>query len=164
MIFVKGATLVLIIFLSFFLTTSSFAQSKIFFSEIELKQHNFTSYENINSNQLIYPFKKYWENITLKLTFGNQNRQNYTWILYQKRFKELVFIINNDKTGFLPDTADRYNTFAGRTKTLVSLTSNQKKQIKDNISLLEKLRDRYHSGSAYWIKIQETVDTTKSLI
>lgn len=163
-IFVKGIALLFITFFLLYLAPASFAKSKIFFTDTQLKQYNFENFESINSNQLIYPFKKYWENLILTFTFDESSKRKYFVSLYQRRFKELVYIINNDKTGFLPETVDRYNTFAGKIKSKVFLNEKEKQQISDNLKLLEKLRDRYHSGSAYWVKIQEAVDTTKALI
>lgn len=157
----------LLISLLFFLsqTSNTFAQSKVFLSISQMQQLGFNNYENINPNQIIYPFERYWEDLYSFLTFDPQAKQQYIWKLYNKRFSELVYIINTNKTGFLLETVDRYNTFAGKVKTQnLDLTQSEKTQIRKNVSLIEKLRDRYHSGSAYWIKIQEAVDTTKSLI
>lgn len=164
MIFVKGLTLLIIIYFAAYFVPTSFAQSKLFFNDTQLKQYNFENYEGINSNQLIYPFKKYRENLGMILTFDNTSKRAYLFNLYKRRFRELVYIINYDKTGFLLETVDRYNTFTGRVKSNITLNQEEKQQVNYHLKLLEKLRDRYHSASPYWSKIQQAVDTTRSLI
>lgn len=157
----------LLISLLFILSQANytFAQSKVFLNKSQLQQLGFNNYENINSNLIIYPFKRYWEDLYSLFIFNPQPKKQYTWKLYNKRFNELVYIINNEKTGFLLETVDRYNTFTGRLKAQnLDLKQSEKKQIKNNLLLIEKLRDRYHSGTPYWVKIQEAVDTTRSLI
>lgn len=155
----------LVLLVTFYFHNPVFAQSNSFLTQSELQQSGIDKYENINPNSIVYPFKRYIENLRLQLTFDSLSKQQYLWKLYSGRFKELVYIINFDKTGFLLETVDRYNTSVGRTKNQMStLSLQQKEQINNNLKLLEKLRDRYHSGSAYWSKIQESVDTTRSLI
>lgn len=128
-------------------------------------QAGFSDYESINPNLMVYPFERYRESLILLFIFDSNTKQRYLWTLYNKRFRELVYIINYDKTGFLLETVDRYNTFVGKVKIQNPvLNQPEKEQITKNLKLLEKLRDRYHSGSAYWSKIQQAVDTTRSLI
>lgn len=162
-IFVKTAPVLAAFLLLAYFPFTSYAQQKIFLTQSQLQEFDFKNYESINTNQIIYPFKTIWENLGYYLILNS--KRNYLLNLYHKRFKELVYIINYDKTGFLPETVDRYNTFAGRMKNQSqTINEDEKKFIIKNLRLLEKLRDRYHSGSAYWVKIQEAVDTTKSLI
>lgn len=140
------------------------AASKTFLSEAGLKKLGFTEYEAINPNLLAFPLKRIGESVILKITPGERQKE-YKWSLYEKRFKELVYIINYDKTGFIVESVDRYNSFSGTAKELgYGKDPKTKKQALQQIKLLEILRDRYPSGSAYWVKIQEACDSAKGLI
>ena len=125
-----------------------------YLNSVQLKDLGFTGYQQINPNLEIYPLKRYSENIIHQSAFK----------LYQTRFEELVFILNYDKTGFLLETVDRYNSSAGKLKTVNIKDPNFKTIISQNLKLLERLRDRYHFDSPYWGKIEQAVDVTKSLI
>ncbi len=159
----KYKILSLLICLLFFLSSTAFAKEKTFLTEDELKSFGFISYEQINPNLLIYPLKRGYEQI--KLTFiPNNLKKEYAYQLLEKRLKELTFIINFKKEGFIPYAADRYNTFVGKTKLNYPPDANDKLKIKNYLKMLERLRDIYPANSPNWEKIQQTVDTTKSLI
>lgn len=162
---IKIAAILLFFVFILSLRSNAFTQTKPFLNKPELQQFGFYNYENINPNLLAYPLERFQEGLNLFLTFNSTAKQQFIWKLYDRRFNELVYIINYNRTGFLLETVDRYNTYAGKIKTQnPNLDNLKKEQIKKNLKLLEKMRDRYHSGSAYWIKIQQAVDTTRSLI
>lgn len=133
------------------------ASHKIFMEDL-------TGYEGINSNSIVYPLKRLDEEIRLFLTFDKKEREKYFYILFEKRFNELVYIINFDKTGFLFETVDRYNSFAGKFKADYQIKEEMRENISHHVKILEKLRDRYHSASPYWKKIQEALDVTRALL
>lgn len=145
------------------LSTVSAAQPG-YLNDMELKFLGFTSYEPINPNLLIYPVKRISENIKLKLIFNKQKKKDYLYQLYEIRLKELVYIINNRKEGFLIFTADRYNSFVGKIKKEYPIESDSKVKFQNYVKLLERLRDIYPANSENWTKMQQTIDTTKSLI
>ena len=135
-----------------------------YLNDMELSSLGFTSYESVNPNLLIYPLKRISEDIKLKLIFNKQKKENYLYELYEIRLKELVYIINNKKEGFLLFTADRYNSFVGVLKTEKVIDKDLTLQIRSKVKLLERLRDIYPANSENWNKMQQTIDTTKSLI
>lgn len=135
-----------------------------YLNDIELKSLGFTSYESINPNLLIYPLKRISENIKLKLIFNKQKKKEYLYQLYEIRLRELVYIINNRKEGFLLFTADRYNSFVGVLKMENVIDQDLKLQIESKVKILERLRDIYPANSENWTKLQQTIATTKSLI
>lgn len=141
-----------------------FAAQPAFLKEVELKSLGFTSYEHINPNLLIFPLKRLSEEIKLNLTFNKEKRREYLYSLYEIRLKELVYIVNNKKEGFLFFTADRYNSFVGKIKKEYPSNADLKIKFQDHIKLLERLRDIYPADSLYWVKLQQTIDTTRSLI
>ncbi len=156
----------LIILLIFFAPSSpAFAKATVFLNPDELQALSFRGYENVNPNSLIYPIKRLQEELALRLTFKRDDQDKYRYNLLEKRFGELVYIANYDKTSFLFETTDRYNSFVGQlNKDLLAKDHNQKTKILSMIKTLERLRDRYHSGSPNWVKIQETIDSTKRLV
>ncbi len=128
----------------------------------ELNSFGFSSYESINPNLLIYPLKRVFEQTKLSLTFDK--KRGYIYELYDKRYKELVFIINSNKEGFIPYSGDRYNSFVGNLKQNYPPNKEEVEQIKTYLRLLERLRDIFPANSANWEKIQQSIDTTRSLI
>jgi len=141
------------------------ASHQIFMKDEELKSKGFSSYEKINPNLQIYPAKRTVERLKLLLIFNPEEKKNYYFRMFENRFNELVYIINNNKTGFLLETVDRYNSFVGDLKIKnTNLDPKSKDKIANYLKILERLRDRYNSSSPYWAKIQQAVDTTRSLI
>lgn len=151
-----------LIFLSFFSTV--LAKESSYLDESELNSFGFTKYERVNPNLLIYPLKRIAEEIRLHSLFNKEKRKEYMFNLYEIRLKELVYIINNKKEGFINFAADRYNSFVGRIKKDHPLDDDRKLKFQKYIKLLKRLRDIYPANSLHWIKLQETIDTTNSLI
>ena len=117
----------------------------------QLQSMCFTKYESVNGNSLLYPFKRFREKI-----FRVPDQE-----LFDTRFNELIYIANKKKTGFLEESVSRYISISG------ILMQNKKSSVsekaKQNIKILEKLRDGYPANSLPWIQIQKTVDTTRRL-
>lgn len=156
--------LLIVFLLTFSHISIVLAQEPYFLNKEELNSFNFSDYEKINPNLLIYPLKRSFEQIKLTLTFDKDKKRDYIYELYDKRFKELVFIINSNKEGFIPYAGDRYSSFVGNLKQNYSPTEQEIKQIKTYLKLLERLRDIFPANSANWQKIQQSIDTTGSLI
>lgn len=139
------------------------ASHSTFLTSNQLNELGFTTFEKINPNLQIYPLKRIMENLKLNLILGEKQKRKYLYKLFEKRFSELVYVLNYKKEGFYVETVDRYNTFAGIIKISPQDDKDKDQMVAFSI-ILQKLRDRYPSGSAYWIKIQEAIDTTESLI
>lgn len=150
-----------------YLNSTSFvlASSRTLVPENELKSLGFNKYESINPNLLIFPLKRIIEDVKLKFIVDKNNQAKYQYSLLDTRFNELVFIINFQKTGFLAETVDRYNTLAG---VLISNHKDQSAEYKQKLSfylkVLKYLQDRYNSESAYRLLIQQAIDTTGRLL
>lgn len=146
-------------------STATYAFDYTLIPEQELKTVGFNGYESINPNLLIFPVKQIIEKIKLALILNKEDKIKYQYILLDRRFKELVFIINFKKTGFLAETAQRYNSHLGN---LIAANKNLAADYKDTISsytvVLKTLQDRYDSKSAYRLLIQQAIDSTKRLI
>lgn len=160
--------LILIAFVSLLVVSISpaaYLPKKTLVSQREMDSTGFTGYELINPNLLIYPFKQLVEKIELTLMLDNTARAKYQYALLDKRFKELVFIINSEKTSFLEEAVGRYNAHLGNL--MISnkdYAVNNKKKIFNYVMVLKNLQDRYNSISSYRLLIQQAIDTTNRLI
>lgn len=140
------------------------AAQPTFLKQEELRSLGFIDYEQINPNLLVYSLKRLSEEIKFNLTFNKQKKKEYLYSLYEVRLKELVYIVNNKKEGFLFFTADRYNSFLGKLKNEYPPNSDFKVKVEDRIRILERMRDIYPANSTYWIKLQQTIDTTRGFM
>src|SRR4030042_5618265 len=125
----------------------------------ELKNYGFGGYEKLNPDSLLYIFKRVDEKVTYLLITDEKKKSEYYKKLLEKRYKELVYIINIEKTGFLEETASRYISLVEQMKSddVYSLSN---EEVKQRILILEKLRDNYPSNTPYWLIIQQAIDTT----
>lgn len=163
--FIRLIVLLLISILYIHSSLTIYALEHTLITEQELNSTGFTGYELINPNLLVYPIKQIVEKVELILLFNKEDKIKYQYTLLDKRFKELVFIINFKKTGFLEETVQRYNSHLGN---LITNNKNLAADYKDQISyytiVLKTLQDRYDSKSAYRLLIQQAIDSTKRLI
>ncbi len=163
--FIKLIVFLLLSILYINFPSATYASEHILVPEEELKSAGFRGYESINPNLLIFPIKQSIEKIELTLIFNKEDKTKYQYTLLDKRFKELVFIINFKKTGFLEETVQRYNSHLGN---LMANNKNFALNYKDKISnytiVLKTLQDRYNSISAYRLLIQQAIDSTRRLI
>lgn len=151
----------IIIVLMFLVITNVHARNRLF-EETELSSMGYSGYESINPNSLAYPLKRIGEKI-YPIFLSDEKEQDFLNKVYDRRFRELVYIINTERTGFLEETTNRYNTTVGGAKRMKGV-ENLQNDYRKNITILENLRDRYEANSTYWMSIQQTIDTTNSLI
>ncbi len=156
----KAEVLILLLFFILFSQSSVFA-SQTYLNDSELKSFGFAGYEQINPNLLVYPIKRLVEEFKMILS---SNKKEYAYKLYEVRLKELIYIVNNKKEGFLGFTVDRYNSFVGKIKKEYPLDASSKIKFVHYLKILERLRDIYPANSVHWIKIQQAIETTRSLI
>lgn len=164
-IFIRLIIFILISILCINYSPATYALEHTLITEQELNLTGFTGYESINPNLLIYPVKQIVEKIEQSLLFRKEDKVKYQYTLLDKRFRELVFIINFKKTSFLEETVGRYNTHLGNLITNnKDFAVNYKDKTSGYIRVLKTLQDRYDSISSYRLLIQYAIDTTKRLI
>lgn len=138
--------------------------NKSLLSKTDLAEVGITESEKITSNMLIYPLKRISEELTIYIKVEPKEKEAYQFELLDSRYKELVFIINNQKTGYLVETVNRYNGHVGNIKQSYPVTKSEFKEgLRLKVETLEFLRDKYHANSSYWLSIQQAIDTTKAL-
>lgn len=153
-----------ICFLLFYQVSTVQAKETVYLSESELQSFGFTEFEDINPNLLVYPLKRGLEKIKLVFLLGREQKMGYSYQLFEVRFRELVYIINHKKEGFIPYAADRYISFLGEMKSEYPPDQNYRSQIQRYLKLLSRMRDIFPANSPNWQKIQQTTDVTGSLI
>lgn len=147
------------------LPPSAHLPKKTLVPQQEMDSTGFSGYEIINPNLLIYPVKQLFEKIELTLMSDNTTRTKYQYTLLDKRFKELVFIINSERTSFLEEAVGRYNSHLGNLMiNNKDFAFNYKERISNYTRILKNLQDRYNSISSYRLLIQQAIDTTNRLI
>lgn len=150
----KLLTFILSFFILFFSPLNPiFAASQTLVSIEGLQSLGFNIYESINPDSLIYPFKRLGEKIRFLSPIN----------LLNTRFNELVYIANYQKSGFITEVANRYNTSIGQIKS-GNAQLKDKGQIVKYLKILERLRDGYPANSSSWLILQQTLDTTRSIL
>lgn len=155
-------------FLIFFLASINFTSNVLAKEEMidfsKLKGLQFEGYEQVTPNLLIFPFKQIGEKLGFYFKVTEEDKKIYQYNLLNKRYKELVYIINFKKTSFLPEVVGRYNDQIGIIKTRYKLNNFEiDEKLRNSIKILEILRDQYPANSSHWLSIQQAIDTTNSL-
>jgi len=151
--------LVIVTLIIYFFSPANSIYAEIY-KESELKNYGLDRFERLNPDSLLYLFKRVNEKAIVFFIRDEEKQSEYYSKLLDKRFKELVYIINVEKTGFLEEAAGRYITLIGQMKRDGVYTIS-KERTKIYTFILEKLRDNYPSNTSYWLIIQQAIDTTR---
>jgi hypothetical protein len=116
----------------------------------------------------LYPLKRLNEKIKMKLTFSEKEKERYGITLLEKRLSELASLVDRKDATYLEGSAQRFAAQAGF---LANLASHGDKEMKNSVlsyfagykPILEKLRDAYPANYAYWLSIQQDIDTLNIL-
>lgn len=115
------------------------------------------------SNSLLYPLKRFSEKVKIEITQDRQLRAKYNSEFIGRRVEELVYLVENDKTGFFEEARNRYISSVGEYLVQYNNTGYLKERKNDLLVTLSRLRDKYPSNSAYWLILQQTVDVTNGI-
>lgn len=124
-------------------------------------QQNNITYERINPDNFLYNAKRLVEKIELNVIYQGDSKKKFMTKLLDKRFKELVYINGKDKKDFIEPTTSRYNSTIGVILAEPNKDSDLKANAAKYLQVLPTLRDKYAANSAYWLLIQQTIDSTK---
>lgn len=125
--------------------------------------------EKINPGSFYYPFKRLWEKTRERLIFSTEGRVKFYDSLLDKRLIELKYVSENKLLGEMERSSQRLSFQAGVLKEELKKLNNAKRiqQVLDKYEvyskLLGKLRDLYPANSAYWLLLQQNIDTLKIL-
>ena len=111
-----------------------------------------------------YPLKRVKEKIKMAITFSSKERVRYGIILLEKRLSELASLVDRKDATYLESSAQRFAAQAG---VLANYASGSGKEMKELTlpyfegykPILEQLRDNYPANHAYWLSIQQDIDS-----
>lgn len=117
---------------------------------------------------VLYPLKRLKEKIKIRLTFSDSKKIKYGRLLFEKRLSELASLVDKKDATYLESSAQRFAANAGF---LTDIASRGDKETKESVisyfegykPVLEKLRDNYPANYAYWLSIQQDIDTLNIL-
>ncbi len=116
----------------------------------------------------LYPLKRLKEKVKMKLTFSSREKVRYGISIFEKRLSELTGLVDKKDATYLESSAQRFAAQAGF---LADLASAGDKEMKESVlsyfkayrPILEKLRDSYPANYAYWLSIQQDIDSLNIL-
>lgn len=155
----KVFQLFLIFFLFFLLNTQVFARTP--------EEYNLTFQKTLPSSPS-YSFKRVKEKVLMTIKITSKSKYKYSVILLEKRLSELVSLVDVKDPNLVTGSSQRFSYQAG---ILADLNSKLKVSEKENIKtmfdnykkILSELRDNYSANSAYWLLIQQNIDTLNIL-
>lgn len=85
------------------------------------------------------------------------------------RLSELKYAVDNNKLDLVTETSSRYQTYVANFESLYFQSDNStlggsvQKMTTNHLNLLPHLRDQFASNSAWWLMIQQDIDSIKKL-
>lgn len=149
---------IFLIFIFFLIPLNVFASDAV----LELKP------EMINPGHSLYTFKRAIEKVQEKLLFNQEKKINFEARLLEKRVSELNFLVNKKKLTPIERASQRLSAQSGvYVQELERAKSNNIEGVltkfNDYRNLLGILRDNFPANSAYWLLIQQNIDTLNVL-
>jgi len=115
----------------------------------------------------LYPFKRLWEKVRLTLTLTQNGKLNYKKLLMEKRLSELVSLVNNKDTENIERASQRFAYQAGVYAEQVQKNNHSTEEALETFGkykrVFPRLRDHYPANGAYWLSIQQDLDTLNIL-
>lgn len=159
-----------LIFIQFFILFCLFA--KIYPTNVKaLSKEGLIVYEKTNPDAgFLYKIKRFREKsyLTYLKKFKPQEVTDYYFVLINKRFRELKYVVEKNKLEFLETSVTRYNSQIGE---VIDITNEQGIDIQTFQPIIEiqreimpDLRDKYPANSAQWLLLQQSLDILNSLI
>ena len=115
----------------------------------------------------LYPFKRLWEKVRLTLTLTQNGKLNYKKLLMEKRLSELVSLVNKKDTENIERASQRFAYQAGVYAEQVEINGQASEEALETFGkykrVFPRLRDHYPANGAYWLSIQQDLDTLNIL-
>jgi hypothetical protein len=127
------------------------------------------SYSTSNPEHPQYSFKRLVEKIRLSMASDSQKKLDINISLLDERFKEMQYLAENRKLGQFQKSSERFNTAAGELiESAPDLSAPAKERLHQQATTYVKefprLRDLYEANSAYWLLLQQNLDTSNRLL
>lgn len=116
----------------------------------------------------LYPIKRFKEKFTALTSFSPEAKIKYGIILLEKRLSELASLVERKDAIYVESSSQRLSAQAGNLADYASSLDAEKKELvlsyfNAYIPSLNKLRDSYPANYAYWLSIQQNIDTLNIL-
>ncbi len=144
----------------------------LFYSTIQIfakspEEYNLTGQKTLPSTPS-YSFKRVKEKGLMIIKIRSKSKFEYSKLLLEKRLSELVSLVEIKEPSLITGASQRFSYQAGILADLnEKLKSSEKNNIKiifdDYKKVLSELRDNYPANSAYWLLIQQNIDTLNIL-
>lgn len=131
------------------------------------EEYNLTGQKTLPSSPS-YSFKRVKEKGLMVLKLTTKAKYEYSKLLLHKRLSELVSLVDIKEPNLITGASQRFSYQAGILSDLDNkLKTSDKENIKnifeDYKKILSELRDNYPANSAYWLLIQQNIDTLNIL-
>lgn len=120
--------------------------------------------QRILPGTLLFNVKRVWEKTREKLIFSDAGKASYHMDLLKKRLYELEYATESN-IAEVADASLRVSYEAGRAAELLDLINDETKSrdFSEDLDLYAKIlppwRDRFPANSAYWLWVQQTIDS-----
>lgn len=159
-----------LIFILFFILFCLSAQIHSVSAKVSSKE-DLIVYEKTNPDaRFLYKIKRFREKSYLAYLkrFKPQEVTDYYFVLINKRFRELKYIVEKNKIELLETSATRYNSQMGEVIDIINEQGIDIKTFQPVIGIqreiMPDLRDKYPANSAQWLLLQQSLDILNSLI
>jgi len=131
------------------------------------EEYNLTGQKTLPTNPS-YSFKRVKEKALMLIKLTTRSKYKYSKLLLEKRLSELVSLVDSKDPSLITGASQRFSYQAG---ILSDLNNKLKTTDKENVKnifenykvVLSELRDNYPANSAYWLLIQQNIDTLNIL-
>lgn len=126
--------------------------------------------KGIYPDSFFYLVKRIWEKLVSFILIFPEAEIRYEIYLLDERFSELDYVANNKIYPKMEESSKRFAFQAGiLTEELIRQNNPQEKKnfvikFNRNLELLLKLRDIFPANSAYWLLLQDDINTLQILI
>ncbi len=115
-------------------------------------------------------FDRVGEKIHGFFKFSNEDKLSYQRDLIEKRFAELVYVVDDGQGDMVEEVSSRYSTYVGKfSEDLISrgVKSENVKYLEmyeRHLKILPKLRDHFPANSGLWLLVQHDINTVQMFI
>lgn len=99
--------------------------------------------------------------------FSSEDKVSYQKGLVEKRFAELIYVIDNGHGDLIEEVSSRYAAYVGKTTDdLISKKVNKEnenyiKMFESHATILPVLRDHFPANSGFWLLLQHDINTVQ---
>ncbi len=99
--------------------------------------------------------------------FSSEDKVSYQKELVERRFAELLFVIDNGQGDLIEEVSGRYATYVGKatddliSKKVSSQSDEYLRMFEKHLKILPVLRDHFPANSGFWLLLQHDINTVQ---